>query len=171
MQIRRTAILILAITFLALPALPAVGSDCNISISLTSPFNGIVDARQPYEPDDAENPQGTTTIQFWMSSSAASAEEEDFHIMASNGEVLAIDSFDISGQIVTIGLEEPIPAGTVIALTHCSRTSSCFGYLPGDVDGNGTSNAADVVYHVDCLNEVEDCELWQCDIDRDNDCD
>jgi hypothetical protein len=40
------------------------------------------------------------------------------------------------------------------------------GFLPGDVDGGGTSAPSDILALIDGLNGVRNLAVWQCDIDR-----
>ena len=67
-------------------------------------------------------------------------------------------------------LSEPIPTGqwTCFALAADSREQMCLGYLPADVNADLFSNAADVLSLIDCINGT--CEIWQCDVDRDDEC-
>ncbi len=47
-----------------------------------------------------------------------------------------------------------------------SSSAVCLGYLPADVDNDRTSVSADILWLIDCLNGVQTCEMWQCDVDR-----
>ena len=53
-----------------------------------------------------------------------------------------------------------------------SGSQTCVGYLPADVNGDGTSNGDDVAALIEDLNGLADppLGLWQCDIDRSDAC-
>ena len=158
---------------LGLPVLPAMGSDCTIGIWISDPgFGGLHDAGQPYDPSTPETPQGYDIIKLWMTGVTTYAEVGDFHVMTSEGNSMPIKSFSKGGSIVTLELYEVIPVQAWTAVIHCSKTSACMGYLPGDVDSNGISDADDIVAQRACLDDWGECNgRWSNDIDRDGDID
>ena len=173
METRKTTVLALALAVVGLPVLPALGSDCSIEILFSNPGMGYNDAGQPHEPYEPENPQGYDTIQLWMSDAATGAEADDFYVMTSEGYSMPIKSIGVSTNIVTIELYEPIPVQAWTAVTHCSRTSACIGYLPGDVNSDNISNGVDILAQINCLNypQLYCTYKWSHDIDRDGDID
>jgi hypothetical protein len=72
-------------------------------------------------------------------------------------------------DMVTLTFSEPIEPGAWTVLTHTeSGESLCLGYLPGDVNGDGSSKAGDIVALIDSVNAAgtEQLPIYSTDIDR-----
>ena len=174
MDTQKTTVFVLTLAVVGLPVLPAFGSNCGVTILYSNPggFGFPIDAGQPHEPYAPENPQGYDMIQLWMSGDATGAEADDFYIMTSEGNSMPIENIYVSQQVVTLLLYDPIPVQAWTAVTHCSKSNACIGYLPGDVDNSGVTNGADILAQIDCLNDRTECTFkWCHDIDRDDDID
>lgn len=59
----------------------------------------------------------------------------------------------------------PIPAGVWTCISY-DDSQHCLGLLPGDSDGDGVAQAADVSHLGACLADPQFCASYQCDIDR-----
>lgn len=148
------------------------GTPCTIDIIGSFPPHGAIDARQPSELNGS-NPTGWSSVELTFDGATAALESGDFTVATVAGNAPTIDDVVPSGNMVTIVLNAPIPLGAWTRITHVgSGTSICLGYLPGDVNGDGTSAAPDILAVIDCLNGVVQppCAIWQCDVDRDGDC-
>jgi hypothetical protein len=142
------------------------------TITSSDPPDCAIDARQPTDPDEAEV-YGWNTIELTFDGDASGLTVDDFTVDVVSGscnptcEVPIIEGVETSDVVATLTLGGPIPAGCWTCITHIgSQTGSCLGFLPGDVDENGTSQSADVSYLTACIDGTESCELWQCDLDQ-----
>ena len=60
-------------------------------------------------------------------------------------------------QTVTLELLEPIPAGQWTCFTrNCTDGATCLGFLPGDVDGNLTTDYGDLLALLDAFHTSND---------------
>jgi hypothetical protein len=107
-----------------------------------------------------------------MTGEPGDIDEADFSLtVVPEGTAPAITDVTVDGSVVTLQLDAFIPTGKWTQFTHdCSGTTTCLGYLPADVSNDATSAPADILWLVDCLNQVRTCEVWQCDVDRSNVC-
>jgi len=68
---------------------------------------------------------------------------------------------------IYLDLSRPLIAGERIRITHKpSNTGVCLGFLPGDVNGDGTTAPADQLDLIDALNGVKKLPIYSTDIDR-----
>lgn len=141
------------------------------------PPDGAVDARQPSE-FDGSGVDGWRHIELTFDGDVSRLGIEDFaitqhHPLRGIEPGPAIDALTIEGpDAVTLSLSEPIEPGAWTVITRVANGRQlCLGYLPGDVDQNGTSAASDIGSLIDCLNEVAGpCEPWKCEMRRLGDC-
>jgi hypothetical protein len=117
-----------------------------------------VDARQPHWPSDAGELQGidriivdapgcTANVNCWTLSdtSTASPGNEITNVLIN------------PDRTVTIQLLRPITPGAVTTLTYKGNgTSAQFTSHPGNVNGDGQSNAGDITAMIDILNGILD---------------
>jgi hypothetical protein len=152
---------------------PIIDPICPIS---ANPSNCAIDARQPSAPDgtlpagwnflDLEfphDPSGSSILEFQVREVPAGTPPGIFRITQRDGEIIRI-SFDrriTPGNWTCVYTE----AGDCVGWREI-----CIAHLPGDVNGDGTAGAADILSLIDCLNGVRTCELQQCDIDRSGVC-
>ena len=95
----------------------------------------------------------------------------DFSLTETGGDGIppSIESVRrVDDRTVSLSLSEPIQPGSWLELAHVSSgTSVSLGYLPGDVNGDGTvSPSQDLLALIDCINIAGRCNEWQYDIDR-----
>lgn len=129
-------------------------------IATTNPPHGAIDARQPHPVDNAAAAQGWDAIEVTFNAAPLAAlTPADFTVeaFAADGTPLT-DGVVVepgAGDALRIQLVQPIAPGAWAKLTHlASGTSACLGFLPGDVNGDGLSNARDITGLVDSLNGV-----------------
>jgi len=141
-------------------------------IMSSNPPSGAIDARQPHDLDGT-NPTGWDRLDITFTNQASEVFVPDFAVSVENGT--ATDPYVIDvvwGQgpfeTVTVILNRPIDVGAWTTITHVpSGTSVRLGYLPGDVDNDGTSGPADILTAIDGLNGIRTLAEWQLDVDRD----
>jgi hypothetical protein len=147
-----------------------VGGPC--MIVGVDPPNCAIDALQPSMPDGTGS-RGWDTVEFTFSNCDLSGlGAEDFVVSVEpSGTVPTIADVVVAGDVVTMTLNGPIPAGAWTCFEFSgSMESKCIGWLPGDVNGDNTSAPSDILRVIDCLNGVATCEMWQCDVDNSGVC-
>lgn len=124
-------------------------SSCAASIVDASPANNTIDARQPHAINAVNPGQSFSQILIDMPACAvASAAPADFSVSESGGTggvpaVVSVTPLD--ADTVTLTLSEAVEAGAWTAITHvASGSNTCVGNLPGDVNGDRTSNTSDM---------------------------
>jgi subtilisin family serine protease len=140
------------------------------SIASSVPADGAIDARQPHEPDAPEIRQGWQTVQLDFDGPAESLAAGDFIISQEGGSgppPAVTAAGPIGKNSVEITLSAPIEPGAWTTLTHnCSGSQVRLGYLPGDVNGDGTAHPTDILALIDALNGLTQPALHASDIDR-----
>jgi hypothetical protein len=159
-----------------------VMAETAIWITSRYPPDGAIDARQPSEPN-GDDPDGWDTFTLTFSGDVSDLTDEDFTIEVEGGGLApgidlvlirippsslgevegswpprGIDSVVPSGEnTVTVLLDSMIPLVAWTTIRHdYSGTSDRIAHLPADVNGDGTSNPADILALVDALNGVID---------------
>ncbi len=142
-----------------------------ISIIGSNPPADAIDARKPSDINDCGIEFGWDSIDITFDGAASGVGVSDFWVNLDPPGVpptiLALTH--PSGDIVTVQLDGAIPTGHWTIFTHiASDTSTRIGYLPADVNGDGTSGPVDVLDMIDSLNEVPGVEFpeWSTDCDR-----
>jgi len=149
--------------------------DCEfISIVSADPPDGAIDARQPSEFDGGDV-VGWSSFDLTFDRDPAELNRFDFEVTqeGGQGEPPTVTSvMPLGGNVLRVNLSAGIAPAAWTTITHLdSGTSVCVGYLPGDVNGDGTSGPLDVLRLIDCLNSAAVCEIRQCDVDRSGKCD
>ena len=143
-------------------------------IVASAPPDGAIDARQPSDPDGS-SPAGWQWVDLTFGGGVSQIAElaiEDFAIAQEGGVGAAppvVAVLPVEGQErvmrVILGRKVSVKAWTI--LTHVeSGTSVHLGYLPGDVNADGTSAPADILRVIDALNGVVELPIWSVDVDR-----
>ena len=140
----------------------------------SSPPDGAIDARQPSEPDGS-SPAGWQWVDLTFGGEASQIAElaiEDFAVTQEGGvapapPVVAVLPVEGQERVVRVILGYKISAKAWTILTHVdSGTSVHLGYLPGDVNADGTSAPADILRVIDALNGVVELPIWSVDVDH-----
>ena len=145
---------------------------CHIVSS--DPPNCAIDARQPSNPDGSD-PVGWAGISLTFDGDASDVSLADFSVDDSLPGPPEVQSLTVSpaGDTVTLTFDRRIRLSRWTCITFIPRDEMvCIGVLPGDVDGDGTSDSADVGLLIDELSGVVDPPLaaYRCDIDRSGTC-
>ncbi len=131
---------------------------CTTIVS-SDPPNCEIDARQPHALFDAATVFGFTSLEltFDPACDATALTPASFAISTTPGPVSppAIQSVTAAGNVATLHFSGPIPVKNWTCITHVdSGDSTCFGYLPGDVNRSRAATAADITALLDSLNNV-----------------
>jgi len=142
----------------------------HLSLTSSDPSDGAIDARQPYEVDGT-NPAGWQQIDVSFSGNPAALTPASFSVTGEGGMGQTPEIYDViplDADTVTIYLTGPIEVGAWTRFTYSATGESVrIGYLPGDVNGDGTSGARDILALVDALNNVGDARpIWSTDVNR-----
>ncbi len=141
-----------------------------VKIIGSQPPDGTVDARQPSELDGS-GMAGWQAIEVVLDGDLAGLAPEDFTVSKEGGsaEIPVVKAVaPVASDMVVLSLDRPLEPVSRTTITHMeSGTSIVLGYLPGDVDGDGTSNTTDALVLVDTLaGDGSPLPDWSSDIDR-----
>jgi len=140
------------------------------AIVSSSPTRGAIDARKPTDPDGT-NAYGWQSVDLTFSVYASLQIPEDFRVTQEGGITVAPPVTGVAAadeQHLTVTLEAIIETRAWTTVTHIrSGTSVRLGYLPGDVNANRVSDAADVSALATALSGGGPSRpIWSLDIDR-----
>jgi len=145
-----------------------IDPDAPLRIITSDPPNGAIDARQPSDPA-ATMGLGWDTVQISLNGEVCGAVPADFTVGEENGAPpvpTVVDVVQLSPSSYQLMLSDILEPGAWTTVTHVpSASSTRIGFLPGDVNGNRISNAADVTALVAILNGADASE-WSADIDH-----
>jgi hypothetical protein len=145
-----------------------------VRIIASAPPDSAIDARQPSEPDGS-NPAGWSSVDLIFGGPVTDITGllgATFTVTQEGGEgpppnVASVTVVEGEERTVRITLDRPITPGTWTTVAHAdSGTSVRLGYLPADVNADGTSAPADILAIVDVLNGVTTAPVWSTDVDR-----
>lgn len=141
-----------------------------ILIASDPPSCGI-DARQPIHLDGSSIPSART-VRLTFDSLSECVSPWDFEVTTSGAEAPSVMAVTADGGGVIVELDRASPPGRWTCITHLpSEAQTCMGFLPGDVDGDGTAGSPDIIRLVDHLNGSDaTLMLHQCDLDRSGVC-
>ncbi len=127
-------------------------------ITWLDPPDGAVDARQPYPPSDAGDPQGIDSIVVGAVGCLANVNCWTLCDTSTGSPRNEITSILINeDQTLTIQLLRPITPGAVTTLTYEGNGSTArFTSHPGNVNGDGQSDAGDITAMIGILNGTLD---------------
>ena len=138
------------------------------AIVSSAPPNRAIDARQPFAVDGSD-PDGWSSLDIAFEDDAIGMTPEDFTITTDpERDTPGIMNVTVNGHTVTLEFDAPIPVEAWTIVTHNdSNTKTRIGYLPGDVDGDGTSTAQDIDRLLDEISGVGDTHpIWCTDLNR-----
>lgn len=137
-------------------------------IAASDPPCGSIDARQPSLPEGTQ-PGGWNSIEFLDFNETAVSSITEFAVtVATPGDPPNVTSLSQELDKVTIYLDATIPLRSWTTLTHLpTGLSTRIGYLPADVNADGTSTPVDVLSLIDSLNgAICALPIWSTDVDR-----
>jgi probable HAF family extracellular repeat protein len=138
----------------------------DVSIASSNPPNGAIDARQPTDLDGT-NPQGWDMLTLTFDGPACDLGPDAFSVSTSGGLTPNVMMTMGNGNDVTLYLDNQIPVGEWTDVEHDGSGSEVqLGYLPADVNGDGTSSPVDILAVIDSLNGVTPRPIYSSDADR-----
>ena len=138
-----------------------------LKIESSNPPNGAIDAR--ILTASKGRAHGTwSSVELTITRNANELTADDFTIEDGTNTPPKIRRFSANGSVVTLTFDRPIRPGAWTTVTHkASGTNTKIGCFPGDVNGDGRSDARDVLALIDALNGVQPLPEFRFDIDRD----
>ncbi|MGB2988290.1 MAG: hypothetical protein WBE26_20665 [Phycisphaerae bacterium] len=146
-------------------------------ITFIDPPDGVIDARQPHPPTDADARQG---IDFVVVEGPAGIDKRNCWLpseTAADGPVNAVtDVVDNDDGTFTVNLARPISTGAVTTITYTDESgvsyTGTFTSHPANVNGDVSSNAVDILAIIDILNGVRAAPWgkYSCDVDHSGVC-
>ncbi len=154
-------------------AIDVVPAACDLSIVSAVPANGAIDARQPHDPFDA-TPQGLQAMEVAFSGDVKCVTPAHFEVskVGVGAAPAVIEATPLDRHTIRIEFDFLLPPKAWARVTFnpwsgvAKRTSTCVGFLPGDVSGDGAGGSADVGSLRACLDSPGTCDLYQSDTDR-----
>ncbi len=160
---------------------------CAPRIVGSDPPNCAIDARQPHSPNSALPREGWSSLALTFTCDASGITTADFSVTVEPpGDTPVTPPTIINAaaslNTVTLTLSRVIDLQAWTCITHdASATKVCLGALPGDVNGDGTT---DVIAPPQAPAQYPDLDallnylggsgpplsLWQCDANRSNHC-
>lgn len=147
-------------------------------LTLVDPPDGIIDARQPHPPSNADLQQGIDTVVVQAPAGADDARCWKICHTAGTGATSEVTGVVANGNgEFTLHLSRPLPPGARHRVTYAASTGRVsVGVLvshPGNVNGDAQADARDIETMIDCcLNKLCDPgateaeRTFRCDIDR-----
>jgi len=134
------------------------------------PPSGSIDARRPTDPDNADVHYGWDSVELTFSRPMPAMTARDFVIEETGTNVPPAISYiqfidDYTRRVVLVRPIDPVEWTSVIHVT--SQTRVDLGFMPGDVNGDTITVAADILELIDVLNGVGTAsDIWSLDLDR-----
>lgn len=135
----------------------------------SNPPAEAIDARRPTYPGGS-TAAGWNFFELTLNSEPCTLSPSRFTILQEGGTaappaVAAVTQ--VGGTLVRLTLDKPIVPGTWTTIEDTlSDIALRVGYLPGDVNGNGITNPADILSLIDGLNGILFLPMWSGDLDR-----
>jgi len=118
----------------------------------TSPRNGAIDPRI-FNAMPSTDPLGWRTFDLKFDAATVELSRDDFQLSDGSADPPGITDLVIDGPAVTLTLDRPIRVGAWTTLTYKpSGFATKAAALPGDVNGDGTSDSRDVLVLLEALN-------------------
>jgi hypothetical protein len=141
-----------------------------LQVVSSDPPNNAIDARRPSDPD-GNNRAGWSSVVLTLNGEPCTLAPSRFVVTKVGGvlpspTIAAVEQ--VTGSTVRLTLNGPIEPGAWTTVEDSiSGTGARLGFLPGDVNGDGTASPADILSLIDSLNGVgPTLPLWTTDIDR-----
>ncbi len=152
-------------------ALAALLGTGRARILSSDPPDDAIDARQPVDPDGS-NPQGWQWVDMLISGDVSGLSGADFEVTenpqsGSPPSVLAVQPLETEYNIRVI-LSRRISPGVWTTITHLESGGDVrLGFLPGDVNADGTADSLDITALVEAVGDSNIAlPLRAADIDR-----
>ena len=139
-------------------------------VTSDDPPDGAIDAGKPTVIDDCGVTFGWDSIEISGDGDASGVTAADFTVTVDPADEPPPSITTVghpSSDDVTLGFDAAISTRHWTVITHnASGWSTRIGYLPADVNGDGTSSPSDILDLIDHLNGVITLPPWGTDVDR-----
>lgn len=146
-----------------------IPDECQQTIIASDPPDGAIDARQP-NLRGGSTPTGWTILYVTMSAEGLVVTPQQFLLTEEGGDGVAHQAYAthvIDTDTYLVLLMGSIEPGARTTITYLpSGSTIALGYLPGDVDGDGSSGPRDILALIDTLNGLAGRPVYSTDIDR-----
>jgi hypothetical protein len=135
----------------------------------SDPPGGAIDARQPHAIDALKPRAGWDSLTLTFNGPQPAITPEDFQVTSTSGKPRAVTAvqLDAGGTVATLTLSAPIMPGAWTDITFVPSSHTVrLGFLPADVNADGTSSPLDILALIDALNGLTAAPPWSTDINR-----
>ena len=133
------------------------------------PPDGAIDAAKPTDITDCDVEHGWDEIAIEFTADPSGVTAADFTVTVDPADMTppAIVAVEPDGNAATLRFDMDIPVRHWTVVTYNpTGWSTRIGYLPADVNGDGTSSPSDILDLIDHLNGVITLPPWGTDVDR-----
>lgn len=132
----------------------------------TDPPKGAIDARRTALTGTMN--RGWDTVKLKLSGAPNAMDADAFAIEDGSSAPPRVTAVELDGPIATLKFDRGIRRGAWTSITHkTSQTGTRIGFLPGDVNNDGVTNAADVFDLIYAPVGEKAWPLYRTDLDRD----
>ncbi|MGB0715591.1 MAG: hypothetical protein ACPGXK_06930 [Phycisphaerae bacterium] len=117
-------------------------------VSASNPNTCSIDAGAPSNPDGSGSFGADSVVLNFDCQTSGIVDPADIGVTGGNAP--SNDGGSNVGMTVELDLSGPIDAGVYTCFSY-TVGETCVGYLPGDVDGNGTSDGSDIIAMTNAL--------------------
>lgn len=136
----------------------------------SEPPADAIDARWLGTGLDSKN-LGWDRVVFKFNHAPTGLSKSDFEVSDGTTAPPRIKNVRIAGDVATLTLDRPGRVRRWTIVKHkASGTGTRFGFLPGDVNGDGTVTTSDLISLIERSGSAPAPALFQCDIDGDGVC-
>ncbi len=144
--------------------------DDPLQVVASDPPDDAIDARQPTD-SGGTNPRGWSSVTITLNTEPCNLSTSRFVVTSEGGTLpppTVVSVQPLGGDAVQLTLDSPIEPGVWTRIDDgITGAGVRLGFLPGDVNGDGTASPVDILFLVDSLNGVgPTLPIWATDIDR-----
>jgi hypothetical protein len=148
-------------------------TECFHDLLPVDPPNCAIDAREPHDPLNAQTVFGWDAVLFALACEFGTPNPGHFQVSVTpvSNETPTIAGIVPGSYSALVTLNRAVVPQEWICLTHLgSGIETCFSLLPGDVNGDRTTDVADIQSLTSKLAGPAIPPPWQCDLDRSGSC-
>lgn len=132
----------------------------------SDPPDGAVDARNPSKTNATVGQW--LTVRLLFNGDAGSLTADDLAVQDGSPSPPGIQKVSSAGSTLAVTLDRPIRSGAWTTITHKTSSSSTrLGRFPGDVNGDGKTDARDMIMLLDAVDGSHRLPDYRVDIDGD----
>src|SRR3989344_595560 len=132
--------------------------------------DGAIDARIPYQQGNPSSTYGWSSITLTFSGNVQNLSLSNFSVSSIGNAVPPKISSLTRGanqNEIIFNFDKQVSPGNRVMVSYIPENKKiCLGYLPGDVNGDGTFASVDLLDFIDALNGAKSFLIYSTDIDR-----